>query len=299
MQYDLEFNFNDSSNDLNISFGTDFIPHVNPIYNDVYIGNVFEDLLDIINNKTNKKVETAHKKNNIFKIIKIINKNKQEQKQRRINQNNKLGQIEIDDNDNNSNTVYVTQENKYLIFSKIIKYYNPNFLILPFFKNSKRTTNARKCDNDDIYIKIRGKFFREIVKVILNKKLENLKFERKFVFTDISQNTNIKGNIKYLNSTLEEVLKTVKSNEKAFEKLEKISGGDEELKNILNTKIEYLYKEYFNSQEFQNSIKELIDNGEYYDYIYLYIKKSEDFFDYYSIKKLKNQEINNNEQKDN
>jgi hypothetical protein len=231
--------------------------------------------------------------------MKIINKNKQNQKQKRINQNNKLGQIEIDDNDNNSNTVYVTQENKYLIFNKAIKYYTNYFLILPIFKNSKGTTKTRKYDNDDIYKKIRGKFFHEIIKNKLNQKLENLKIIVRFVFTDISQNTKIEDNIKYLSLTLEEVLKSIDSNKKVFDELEKIDGGDEELKTILSAKMEYLYKEYFNSQEFQNSIKELIDNHEYYDYIYLYIKKSKDFFDYYSIKRLKNQEIYKNEHEDN
>ena len=110
----------------------------------------------------------------------------------------------------------------------------------------------------------------------------------KFVFTDISQNTKIEDNINYLNSTLEEILKSVKSNEKVFEELEKIGGGDEELKTILSTKMEYLYKEYFNSQEFQNSIKKLIEDSEPCDYINIYIKKSKEFFDYYSIEKAKN-----------
>ena len=185
----------------------------------------------------------------------------------------------------------MTQEYKYLIFSRIIKDYTSNFSLLPFFKNSKGTTKTRKCDNDDINKKIRGKFLHEIIINKLNPKLENLKIEIKFVFTSISQNTNIKDNIKYLNSTLEEVLKSINSNEKVFEELEKIGSENEELKIILSTKIEYLYKEYFNSQEFQNSIKELIDIGEYYDYIHLYIKKSKEFFDYYSIKKLKNENI--------
>ena len=52
--------------------------------------------------------------------------------------------------------------------------------------------------------------------------------------------------------------------------------------------MEYLYKEYFNSQEFQNSIKKLIEDSEPCDYINIYIKKSKEFFDYYSIEKAKN-----------
>ena len=99
-----------------------------------------------------------------------------------------------------------------MIFNKAIKYYTNYFLILPIFKISKETIKTRKCDNDDINKKIRGKFFHEIIINKLNPKLEDLKIEKKFVFTAISQNTNIKDNIKYLNSTLEEVLKSVKSN---------------------------------------------------------------------------------------
>ena len=83
MQFESEFNFNDSSNDLYFSLDKVFIQHVNPIDNDVYIENVFGELFDIINNKENKKVETPHKKNTIFKIMKIINKNKQNQKQKK------------------------------------------------------------------------------------------------------------------------------------------------------------------------------------------------------------------------
>ena len=122
----------------------------------------------------------------------------------------------------------------------------------------------------------------------MNQKLKLLGIKVKFVFTDISQNTKIEDNIINLNSTLEEVLKSVKSNEKVFEELEKIGGGDEELKTILSTKMEYLYKEYFNSQEFQNSIKKLIEDSEPCDYINIYIKKSKEFFYYYSIEKAKN-----------
>ena len=295
MQSDPEFDFNDNSQDLCIPFDNFFIQHVNPFNIDIYNENElnYQDLLDIINNKSKKKNK---RKDNILEIIKINNKKKQKEKHKRINQNKKLGQaVVIKDNENNSNTAYATQEYKYLMFSRKIKDYTSNFLILPFFKNSK----TRKKDNDDIYKKIRGKFFHEIIKKKLNPKLGNLKIISKFVFTKISQNTKIEDNIIYLNATLEEVLKSVKPNKKVFEELEKIGGGDEELKTILSTKIEYLYKEYFNSQEFQNSVKELIDNGEYYDYIYLYIKKSKEFFDYYSIKKLKNKEIFKSEYKDN
>ena len=181
--------------------------------------------------------------------------------------------------------------NNYLIFNKVVNDYISDYSKKPFFQildNKNGGKKSRKYENDDIYKKIRGNFFHIIVKDKLNQKLKLLGIKVKFVFADISQNTKIEDNIINLNSTLEEVLKSVKSNEKVFEELEKIGGGDEELKTILSTKMEYLYKEYFNSQEFQNSIKKLIEDSEPRDYINIYIKKSKEFFDYYSIEKAKN-----------
>ena len=181
--------------------------------------------------------------------------------------------------------------NNYLIFSKVVNDYISDYSKKHYFEilgNKNAEKKLRKYENDDIYKKIRGNFFHIIVKNKLNQNLKLLGIKVKFVFTDISQNTKIEDNIINLNSTLEEVLKSVKSNEKVFEELEKIGGGDEELKTILSTKMEYLYKEYFNSQEFQNSIKKLIEDSEPCDYINIYIKKSKEFFDYYSIEKAKN-----------
>ena len=181
--------------------------------------------------------------------------------------------------------------NNYLIFNKVVNDYISDYSKKPFFQildNKNGGKKSRKYENDDIYKKIRGNFFHIIVKDKLNQKLKLLGIKVKFVFADISQNTKIEDNIINLNSTLEEVLKSVKSNKTVFEELEKIGGGDEELKTILSTKMEYLYKEYFNSQEFQNSIKKLIEDSEPRDYINIYIKKSKEFFDYYSIEKTKN-----------
>jgi len=150
------------------------------------------------------------------------------------------------------------------------------FLSQPIFTHwvpNKGIIKTRKYTNDDIYKKIRGKFFHEIVIGKLNRILEKMNIQIKFEFADISQNSNIEDNIKYLNSTLEEVLKTVKFNQKAFDELEKLGDDVEKIKPILNAKMQYLYKEYFDSEEYQKFIGEMIEKNEYYDYKYLYIKK--------------------------
>ena len=45
-----------------------------------------------------------------------------------------------------------------------------------------------------------------------------------------------------------------------------------DLFNILNKKIEEIYKEYLESEEFKNSIKKLVEEGNFFDYIKDYIE---------------------------
>ena len=243
MQDYSQFKYDNINNNVNIAYYNCFNQLANPIDNDYYNEEEFEEKLHYRN------LVSEEEKNSIVII------------------------------------------NNYLIFNKVVNDYISDYSKKPFFQildNKNGGKKSRKYENDDIYKKIRGNFFHIIVKDKLNQKLKLLGIKVKFVFADISQNTKIEDNIINLNSTLEEVLKSVKSNEKVFEELEKIGGGDEELKTILSTKMEYLYKEYFNSQEFQNSIKKLIEDSEPRDYINIYIKKSKEFFDYYSIEKAKN-----------
>ena len=116
------------------------------------------------------------------------------------------------------------------------------------------------------------------------------KLNIKFQYAEISQNSKIEVNEKYLISTVEEVLKTVKENKKVFEELEKEKDLNKEVKEILNTKVEDIYKEYFNSEEFQKSIKKMSEKREKYYYIYLYIQKCINYFDYYNNRKIEIEE---------
>ena len=163
---------------------------------------------------------------------------------------------------------------------------------------AKNKIESRKYNNDNIYKKLRGKIFNLVVEKLKNN------FNVKFVFTKISQNSKKIVNKQYRNSTIEEVLKTVKENKKVFEELEKEKDLNKEVKEILNTKVEDIYKEYFNSEEFQESIKEMHEekeendeeNDKYY-YIYLYIQKCKNCFNYYNIKIEENNEEQNKEEK--
>jgi tRNA(Glu) U13 pseudouridine synthase TruD len=54
-----------------------------------------------------------------------------------------------------------------------------------------------------------------------------------------------------------------------------------DLFNILNKKIEEIYKEYLQSEEFKNSIKKLVEEGNFFDYIKDYIEAAEQVVEYY------------------
>ena len=270
---DKDFKINCQENARTMDLGPilDNETHSNSNDSGYYGEGEFIQKLYFISNKKRKISSTIQKR--IFKIIKA----EKENKQNKVNKNVQNEHMDI------------SSENKFLIFEKA-KTDNTMFLSQPIFSQcfpNKGIIKTRKYTNDDIYKKIRGKFFHEIVIGKLNRILEKMNIQMKFEFADISQNSNIKDNIKYLNSTLKEVLKTVKFNQKVFDEIEKLGDDAEEIKPILNAKMQYLYNEYFDSEEYQKSIGEMLEINEYCDYIYLYIKKSKDFFNYYSIENSK------------
>ena len=58
-----------------------------------------------------------------------------------------------------------------------------------------------------------------------------------------------------------------------------------ELENILSMKIVDLYNKYSKSNQFQESITELIKEGNYFDYIKKYIEVAEKLVNYYQNQK--------------
>lgn len=218
--------------------------------------------------------------------------------------------IAVNNDKDEKNVIFkITKENakkggkKYKIFEELPPSYKNKvfriaesdnisyYLEQPIFKMVSKTKNivkSRKYDNGNIYKKIRGRIF----KLVIKKLKKNLKIE--FVYAKISQNSKKIDNKQYLNSTIEEVLRTVEENIKVFEELEKANSLDEESKEILNSKVEDIYKEYFNSEEFQESLKDM-KKKHYDDYIYLYIQKCKNYFDYYNNEEEESdeKEINN------
>jgi len=73
---------------------------------------------------------------------------------------------------------------------------------------------------------------------------------------------------------IKEAEKIQENNKKLINKLKNIK--DEQLNNILNMKMEDIYKEYLESQRFEKSIEKLMKKENYY-YIYQYIKVARNF----------------------
>ena len=83
-----------------------------------------------------------------------------------------------------------------------------------------------------------------------------------------------------------QIEKTLQNNQEIInilKKNEKLS-----INKFLNMKMEYLYKEYIQSDKFENSIKKLINKGHYFDYVKDYIDIANNFVDFYKYNKRVN-----------
>ena len=83
-----------------------------------------------------------------------------------------------------------------------------------------------------------------------------------------------------------QIEKTLQNNQEIINILKK----NEELSinKFLNMKMEYLYKEYIQSDKFENSIKKLINKGHYFEYVKDYIDIANNFVDFYKYNKRVN-----------
>ena len=188
-------------------------------------------------------------------------------------------------------------------------------------KTKKDNKNDRKNGPDNIRKVHKAHFSTKIIKK-LNKKLEeyNMPMLSKFpqiMVTDLT----IMNNKKNLKTTLEKMLSErncdyklldkkrrrkkkgkiqlwgivrryfkikeyegfLERNQEAMKILKK--NNIREIDKLLHMKMKDIYEEYFESPEFQDSIKELINKGNYYHYIYNYIKVGENFVNYYETNK--------------
>ena len=177
----------------------------------------------------------------------------------------------------------------------------------PFFKDfnlinddEERKDNKRKFNMDNMSKKVRQKISSKLVE-IFGDELKKLSFQK------FNQDGNSIKNKNYLNMSVKELLINIlleninknttinndyiltKVNEKFIESL---ANDDERLKFILNMKMENIYNEFFDSKEYQDLIKELIEQKNDYYYIHLFIKKNKNFVEYYKNAKERTNENN-------
>ena len=190
------------------------------------------------------------------------------------------------------------------------KKYRNKFIFISQKLNKKK---KRKEKLDNIFKKIKCKFFRKIKKII-NAKL--LKANSKFLFESFPQtfiaDITKKNNSKALQKTYEELFeysynlsnnkkklieKKRNKNEKTLEYLNSEHNTHISEKSVWNKikKMKYseLFEKFLISKEFEDSIKEL-EKTETESYIYQYINLAENFIDYFKETKTLNKSENNN-----
>ena len=154
-------------------------------------------------------------------------------------------------------------------------------------------TGQRKLSMDSISKKVREK----VIETLINIFGDNLK---KLSISDFNQNGNITYNKENLNMILKDLLKNIllanirkktKNNDYILTEedenfIESLANNDERKKYILNMKMEDIYNEFFESQEYIDLIvklrKEENEKGnDGYFYIHKFIEKNEKYVEYY------------------
>ena len=180
---------------------------------------------------------------------------------------------------------------QFLLFTKssneqndIIKEYSEKPWFIDFDLVQKR---KRINDKDNTAKKVKEAISETIEKYILGDKKNFFSF---MIFNQ--KGTRIK-NKEYLNMSLKELLlycfiekKKSKKNyyistedDKKF--IESIANNDERKKYILNMKMEDIFNEFFESQEYRDLIKKLRNKEYNYYYIYTFIQNNIGFVEYY------------------
>ena len=170
-------------------------------------------------------------------------------------------------------------------------------LVFNVWKDKK----TRKEMPDEIRKKIKSRFFKDLKKSI-NKFFIVSDIEKKMEFLpqEFISNISKPENKSMLNKTLEQIIlenlddnsKNENNQNKNKNNLElldflKEKGNKNNYKikkiyNIFNTQIKELFHEYLKSNEFEESLKRLKEEGNYSEYIKDYIIKDEEFVNYFS-----------------
>ena len=181
---------------------------------------------------------------------------------KKINQNNKLFQ-EV-----NKETSIINKKSYNFFDKPIYNYIEKYFSAPPIFKRfGKYYNEKRKVDEEVMKKRIIFDFHNEI-RSVLGERTKKFLVEGKMK-TDIKE-SEVDENLNALLETL--LLDTIMifyQNNKDIQKEKKLDC-------IFETKIQDLYEEYINSEQFQKIIKKLSKEEKSYEYIYNYINTSKD-----------------------
>ena len=170
-------------------------------------------------------------------------------------------------------------------------------LVFNVWKDKK----TRKEMPDEIRKKIKSRFFKDLRKFI-NKLFTENDIEKKLEFLpqDFISNISKPKNKSMLDKTLEQIIlensddnsendNNEDKNQNNLILIEFLKEKENQNKckirkiyNIFNTKIRELFNEYLKSDEFEQSIIRLKEEGNYSEYIKDYIIKAEEFVNYFS-----------------
>ena len=243
----------------------------NNIINQEYSSNDIQDeekslfTLDLKSIKENK-ISFNGKEDEKKQYIIISHKpNKEQNQDISYLYNNKKNQIDMSELDDiNGNKLFSEPKNK---------------------EHKQLYIKGRKSMKDNMRKRIKSDFYRKLKKN-LNDKIKALKINEsnfdfaQYMIIDVTQ----KNNIKNLNMTLKEVLLEQHNENCCIQMnkdiINKYLKKDHTLDIILEKQIKFLFNEYLNSEEFQESIKKLSEE-EYYDYISKYIKVADNFINFF------------------
>ena len=184
---------------------------------------------------------------------------------------------------------------------------NIKFITKKYYLNEKgkkrREKKGRKYKPDDVRKKIKVKIHKTL-KIIMNNNLKKAGSQKYFKYLPqyFIGNISQKFNFKFLDFTYKDLLLTdfttcekdykyknsdynnYLSNKDTVEYLEKnnevsINSGFELIKNM---KYKDILKAYFSSKQYENSLIELKNKKEDYNYIQAYIKLSKNYLEYFS-----------------
>lgn len=195
----------------------------------------------------------------------------------------------------------IYKDEDYILFcpGKNMEYYQKytSQFIFDVWKNKI----LRKDKIDDIMKKIKARFFKAL-KICINETFKGKGIEKKLEYlpqqflTNINKNENklmleknleeIILELKEYNSETKKGQEKIKNNIALIEYLKQENNSNNQnlkkIYNIFKTKIKVLFNEYLKSKKFEESIIKLKEEGNYSEYIKEYIKKAENFINYFS-----------------